>query len=566
MAKLLIKGGTVIDGTGAPRYQGDVLVEDGHIAAIGQRLSGPKKAIDATGLIVAPGVVDAHTHLDGQLMLEPKGTSSSWHGVTTVMMGLCGYSLAPCKPEDRDYLIRMFGRVEEMPLDLFRNALPWDWVNTREYLASLDKGLGLNAVSMVGHSTVRYYVMGKESLERAATPEEIKAMRATLRHGIEAGAFGFTSSRAPSHYDWEARPVPSRQAKPEELIALAEELRDFDGTSMGLITSGVFRGMTPEDKEVVLGMALAARKPIQLNGFGSDAWDFMAAATTRGATVWGVTSAQPFYKFVSLHGGTTHFSSMDTWMHILDQPPAERLRMFADPSLRQKLRDEVDGEAKLDAMKMRRPRINWDLVHIYRVQRPENKSLEGMSVAEIARRQRKHLADALLDLAVSENLKTVLLTRLQPESGFFDEAKAALYRLPYNVPMNSDAGAHLGAECKTGESTYFLRRWVLDHGIMSLEEGVHKVTGLPSRYLGLADRGVLRVGAAADIMLFDPAKLDAPDKESANDFPGGLTRWVQRAQGVHYVLVNGQPTIWQGGETGDLPGKVLRSWEYRRAR
>ena len=565
MNDLIIKGGTIIDGTGAPRVRGDVLVHDGRITAIGERLEGAERVIDATGLIVAPGIVDPHTHLDGQLLFEPHGTSSSWHGVTTVVTGLCGFSLAPCHPEHRDYLIRMFGRVEEMPLDLFKTAIPWSsWVTFGEYLDTLDRGVGINVAAMVGHSTLRYHVMGPESLEREANADELKKIRQTLRESVESGAFGFTTSRAPSHFDWDAKPVPSRQATKEELTGMAAELRDLDSTWMGLIPSGLFKGMTPEDKDLILTMALKAEKPIQLNGFGGgDAWQWMGSLTGYGAMVWGVGGAQPFYKYVTLDEGTTHFNSMDTWMNILDKPPAERRRDFASPELRATLRDEVDAETTMDPMTMRRPRINWDLVTIHRAHLEENRSLEGLSIREIANRQGKHLADALLDLAVEEDLKTVLHTRLQSEESFFDDSKAQMFRNPHNVPMNSDAGAHLGAECKAGEGTYFLRRWVIDRAIMSLEEGIQKITSLPARLCGLRDRGAIRLGAAADIMVFDPDHIDALDKEPANDFPGGSKRWIQKAVGVHYVIVNGRPTIWEGKETGDLAGKVLRSGTYR---
>ena len=560
----LIKSGTIIDGTGAARYEGDLLIDEGRITAIGERLTGGDRVIDAGGLCVSPGIIDPHTHMDGQLLFEPKGSSSSWHGVTTVMMGLCGYSMAPVKPEDRDYIIRMFGRVEEMPLDLFRNEIAWDWVTFPEYLASLDNGLGVNAVTMVGHSTMRYYVMGPEALERTATPEEVMKLKGVLKDGLDAGAFGFTTSLAPSHFDMEARPVPSRQAAREELLELAGVLRDLGSTSMGLIPSGLFRGMTPEDKDLIMAMAATSGKPIQLNGFGGgDAWEWMGAASAKGAAIWGVTGSQPFYKFVSFHDTTTHFNSMDTWMKIMDLPVQERLKGFGDPSLRQTLRDEVDAEATMDGLKMRRPRINWDLVTVKKADKADNSPFEGMSIPQIAEKQGKHLADALLDLVVSEDLKTTLETRLQPESDWFDEEKARTYSIPHAVPMVSDAGAHLGAECKAGEGTYFLRRWVLDRGAMSLEEGIRKITSLPARYLGIRDRGTLRVGAAADVMVFDADRIDAHDKELLYDFPGGLKRWVQKADGVQFVLVNGEPTIWEGKEAGNLPGKVLRSGQYR---
>src|SRR5262245_25060668 len=258
MAGLLIKGGTIIDGTGAPRFEGDLRTEDGRVAAIGRGLNGAERTIDAEGLIVAPGIIDPHTHLDGQLFWDPRGTSSSWHGVTTVVTGNCGYSLAPVVPAHRDYVLHMFARVEEVPPRVFELGLPWSWQTFAEYLDALDRGLGLNVVPMVGHSTLRYHVMGPEAIQRAATDGEIGAMRAILRESLAAGAFGFTSSRSPSHNAWDGEPVPSRWAEPRELIGLAEELRAPAVGAIGLIPSGLFAGLTKEDRETILGMALAS--------------------------------------------------------------------------------------------------------------------------------------------------------------------------------------------------------------------------------------------------------------------------------------------------------------------
>jgi N-acyl-D-aspartate/D-glutamate deacylase len=237
---------------------------------------------------------------------------------------------------------------------------------------------------------------------------------------------------------------------------------------------------------------------------------------------------------------------------------------MADPAERAVLRDEVDLEPSMDPTQMLRPRIVWETLTVARAAREENRQYEGLSIPELAQRRGIHKADAILDLALREDLKTQFLFRFEPESAFLDPAKAPLYQHPLAVPMNSDAGAHLASECKTGEGTYFLRKWVLDSQIMSLEDGIAKVTSLPARMIGLADRGVVREGAVADLMVFDPAELDCLDKEpSPNDLPGGEARWVQRARGVRYVLVNGEPTIWDGQETGALPGKVLRSGWYR---
>ncbi len=563
MGDLLIKGGTVIDGTGDPRFEADVLLANGKVRAIGTGLGLADKTIDAAGLVVAPGIVDPHTHLDAQLLWEPRGTSSSWHGVTTVVTGMCGYSLAPCRPEHRDYITRMFCRVEEMPLDMLRAQVPWTWETVPEYIDAFDTGLGLNVAPMVGHSSLRYYVMGPEAGQREAAADELRSMCAILRESIEAGAFGLTTSRSAGHRDWEWNPVPSRQASPEELIALAGELRYAPSTGLALISAGTLGGLTAEDKELVLGLAEASQKPVQLNAIGPSDWEFMEASAPQGAKLWAVTNSQSRYRIWTLREGTVSLHSMPTWRDIMEKPVDERLRLLAAPEMRQTLRGEVDGVAPRMSRNGQPFRIPWDAMWVGHAHKEENRSLEGVSVQELAARQGKHVADAVLDLAASEDFHTEFRNQFEPGDEIIDEAKAARVRGPHAVPMNTDAGAHLGNECRTGEPTYFLRHWVIDKPFITLEEGVRKLTGLPAEYVGLSDRGVIQEGKAADIMVFDPLEIDSRLKERAWDMPGGAKRWVQKAAGVKYVTVNGRPTIWDGEEVGDLPGRVLRSTTYR---
>lgn len=565
MGDILIKGGTVLDGTGEPRYEADILVRDSQIEEIGKGLSTTGETIDASGLFVTPGIIDPHTHLDGQLMWEPRGSSSSWHGVTTVLMGNCGYTLAPVKEADRDYIIHMFGQVEEIAPKIFQENLPWDWVTTAEYLDSMDKGLGVNAVTMVGHSTLRYYVMGQDALDRAATESEITEMRQVLHDSVEAGAFGLTTSRAPSHFGWRGEPVPSRQATPEELYALADELKALNATAMGLIPQGLFAGMSPEDKDLIFNLAKRSGTTIQLNGVSnSDAWEFMAESRKKGAEIYGVMGSQPFYKIFSINSGTTTFNSMDTWFDIMGKTPEERRARFGEASIRQQLRDEVDAEAGMDARNMRRPRIVWDQFTVHKAATRENEGLNGKSIPQLSKKLGKHKADVLLDLALSEGGETMFEMRFVPEDKWLaDESKGPLLNHPHVSPMNSDAGAHIASECKSGEASYFLKKWVLENEAMDLEHGIKKVTGDHARWIGLKDRGELKVGKKADIAVFDIEKLETHPKEPVQDLPGGSTRWVQNADGVEHVLVNGKRTIKHGRETGELPAVVLRSNWYR---
>jgi N-acyl-D-aspartate/D-glutamate deacylase len=564
MGETLIKGGTVIDGTGAPRFEGDVLLSGGKIKEVGKGLSTSGQTVDATGLTVTPGIIDPHTHMDGQFYFEPKGTSSSWHGVTTILMGHCGYSLAPIRPEDREYIIHMFARVEEVAPEIFRDQLPWDWVTFPEYMESMDKGLGINAVSQVGHSTLRYYVMGEESIQREATAAEIESMCKVLHESVSAGAFGFTTSRAPSHSAWNGEPVPSRWAEKEEFIKLAEVLAASKHGTMGLNPRGLFTGMTTDDKEIIWEMTRrSGGKTMQLNGISREEnWEFMRQAGTEGVNIYGVVGSQPFYRFFDLDYGTNAFNSMETWYAIMTGSAEERHRLLADESVRPKLREEVDQEPLMDGTKMRRPRLVWEEVRVTGATRPENKKYEGMSIKEIAERQGKHLVDAMLDVAISEDLQTQFVYRFMPESIWLDKSKSSMYNHPNLFPTNSDSGAHLANECKTGEATYFLKHWVLGQGLMGIEEGVRRVTSQAAQWIGIPDRGVLKDGMAADVAVFDMDKLDALPKEKAYDLPNGGFRWIQKASGVEHVWVNGVQTIRHGEEAGELPGKLIRSNAY----
>lgn len=566
MAEVLLKGGTVIDGTGAPRRQADVLIADKKIKGVGKGLGTKGQVIDVTGLTVTPGIIDPHTHLDGQFFFEPTGSSSCWHGVTTIMMGFCGYSLAPVKPEDRDYIIHMFARVEEVSPDIFK-SVPFDWVTFPEYMDSLDRrGIGVNAIPQIGHSTMRYHVMGQEAVKRTATEAEVARMRQILHEAFEAGAFGFTTARAGPHIDWEGRPVPSRWASLDEFLALCDELKGVKAATLGYNPTGVLQGITEEDKHLMYQMVLhSGGKTMQIPGGARSqaARQFMLDAAKEGVKIYSVASSQPFYRVFTFAEGTVAFNSMDTWMRVMNSPTEERLKLFASREMRQKLRDEVDAEPAMDSTKMRQPRLNWEEMRVVRVAKPQNQRYMGMSVREIAVKERKHLADAMLDAAQADDWKLQLAARSVSEEAWLSEAQADLLRHPHLFPMNTDSGAHLANDCKTGDATYFLRRWVMEKHIMSLEDGVRKVTGEAARWIGLPDRGVLKEGMAADVAVFDLDKLECFPKEQVWDLPGGATRWVQRASGVQHVFVNGQQTIRDGKHTGALPGKMIRSTHYK---
>ena len=567
MGEILLKGGTVIDGTGAPRQEADVLISDDKIKSIGKGLGTTGKVIDVTGLTVTPGIIDPHTHLDGQFFFEPTGSSSCWHGVTTVMMGHCGYSLAPISPEHRDYIIHMFARVEEVSPQLFEEQIPWNWVTFPEYMDRLESnGLGINAIPQVGHSTLRYHVMGPEAIQREATEDEVTRMRQIFHNAVEAGAFGFTTARAGPHVDWDGTPVPSRWAATSEILKLAQELQRMKVGTLELNPAGVLQGITPEDKDLIIDMAReSGGKTVQIPGGArsAEARQFMIDIGKQGVNLYTVTSPQAFFRVFTFAEGTVLLNSLDTWMAIRNAPTQDRLRRLESPDIRQKLREEIDAEPLMETTGMRQPKINWQETRVIKAAKPENRVFEGKSLLELAADQSKHLVDAMLDLAASEDWKTQFASRSVADSAWFTSAQEDLLKHPNLYPMNTDRGAHLANFSRTGDATYFLHRWVMDRGIMSIEDGFRTLTSDAARWIGLPDRGALKDGMVADVAVFDLGALRCLPNEQVWDLPGGFTRWVQGATGVQMAFVNGKQTLRDGKHTGEIPGKVIRNTPYR---
>ncbi len=562
MSTILIKGGTIVDGTGAPRFQGDVLIENGRIADIGSETGrSADKTLDADGMIVMPGIIDVHTHMDAQLLWEPRGSSSSWAGVTTVYTGLCGYGLAPVKPEDRDYITRMFARVEELPLETLRAGIDWTWQTFPEFLNRLGRGLGINVAPLIGHSTLRYYVMGNDAKKRKASDEEIGRMCAVLEEAVSVGAFGFSTSRAPTQNDWEWDPVPSRQADAQEMIALAAVLQKFPNTGMAMAPNGLIVGMTPEDKDTMVGMTLAADRPLQISVAGPGGIEWMQRTNREAGTrLWAGLRASPGYRLWTIREGTNLFNSATRWREIMESDEPTRLAALSNPDNRAVLREEMDAEAAMDPLKMRRPKIDWNTLLVTKVAEPRHKQFEGMSMVMIAKQQNKHLVDALLDLNMSEDFNVEFRTGESEDAKFFTQAQANRFKDPNIIPIQTDAGAHLGSECRSADGAYFLQHWTLEHGFFTLEEGVKKITSDAAHIIGVTDRGQLKRGYAADVLVVDPDKLNVLTKERSWDLPpANSKRWVQRTTGIDYVFVNGVATIFKGEETGELPGKALRS-------
>jgi N-acyl-D-aspartate/D-glutamate deacylase len=556
MYDLLLKGGRIYDGSGMPSFNGDIGITSGKITDIGRLNSAAKRTLNVDGLAVSPGFIDPHTHLDAQLFWDPLGTSSCFHGVTSVIVGNCGLSLAPARAADRDAVVKSFVRVEAISRRVLEEGFEWQWTSTAEYLAALGARLGINVGALVGHIAVRHSVMGEDAVERPATAEEVVKMKALVRQGMEAGAVGFSTNQNPRHIREDRKPVASRMASDEELGALLDVLGEMNCGVVQLSGGGAdSRGRVAYAAE----MARRTGRPVLWQSISHSwsrphHWREMLANTQRvfdeeGLPIYAMTQAKPFQNRYTLCDAQC-FDEFPTWKSALFSPLEVRKQMFADPELRKKLRAEAIEDQSPSVFPRR-----WDVIYVDAVKLAKNKALEKKSVAEIANAQGKDGLDCFLDLSLEENLETRFVhTNTQGDP----TAVCEILKHPAVMIGQSDAGAHMGYDARFGYSTAFLGCWVRDHGIMPLEAAVAKLTFRVASVFGLADRGLLRPGLAADIAVFDPATVNTQEPEYVNDLPANERRMIQNATGVPYTVVNGDMVIENGKPTGALSGKVIR--------
>lgn len=565
---ILIKNGRIVDGSGMPSFVGDVGIRGGKILEVGAVSGEAGRLIDAEGLAVSPGFIDHHTHLDAQLLWDPLGTSSCWHGVTTVVTSNCSLALAPCKPEDRDALVGTFVRVEAMSRKALEQGIEWEWTTIAEYLDRLDRRLGLNVAAHIGHSALRQFVLGEASSERAATAAEIGEMKQIMREALAAGAIGFTTNQNPNHVREDGRPIPSGRATREEILELVSVLREFN---TGVIeihpgTLGVHLA-TDAGMNLFFDLARASRRPIlwiilshrwQMPTQWQELLEMAERGFREGLQAYGLTSSRPIAFRFTLKNAQV-FDGLPAWRPYFVQASAEeRLEAFRDPEVRRRLQyDAVEDPTPRSFSK------RWDLVYVKDVKLERHRGLVGKSVAEIARMAGKPIVDAFFDLALEEGGDTLFETVLVNGD---DQAVARILTSPYTLIGLSDAGAHTIFDAAYGYCTELLGRWVRDKGIMTLEEAVRKLTLVPASIFGFYDRGLLRPGMAADITVFDPATVRPLPPELAHDYPAGEGRLIQRAEGIHYTIVNGDVLTEHGRHTGSYPGRVLRNWPARQAR
>jgi N-acyl-D-aspartate/D-glutamate deacylase len=559
----LIKGGTVVDGTGSAGWVADVAIRDGRIVAIGSVDEEATEIIDATGLVVCPGFVDPHTHYDAQLFWDPMATPSNLHGVTSIVAGNCGFTIAPVSPANSSYLLDMMVRVEGMAKSALEQGVPWDWSSFGDYLSRLEGNLGVNAAFMVGHCALRRQVMGADSVGQVATPEQVDAMRALLADAIDAGGLGFSTTQSFTHSDGDGEPVPSRWADASELLALCDEVGAHPGTTLEWVTDGCLKGFEPREIDLMIEMSRRAGRPINWNVLVVDSaeperyqsqLEVGAEAERRGGRVIALTMPtlvemnMSFLTFCALF-------QMPDWNPILTLPVAERIERLRDTDTRIMMENRANSP---DAGVFARL-TGWGRYRIGDTFSPANEGLKGRLVSDIARERGVRDFFALLDIVIADDLRTVLWPGPTDDDAESWRLRVDAWRSPYAILGGSDAGAHLDRMCGAPYTTEFLGDCMRGRRLLGLEEAIHNLTEVPARLFGLRDRGRLVEGAVADVVVLDPERIDAGEVTMVNDLPGGAGRLYADAIGIEKVFVNGRLAVDGGAPTGVLAGQLLRS-------
>ncbi|MGO9605138.1 MAG: N-acyl-D-amino-acid deacylase family protein [Candidatus Binataceae bacterium] len=562
MYDLIIRNGTIVDGSGMPRFKGDVGIEGGKIAAIGKVRDSARETIDADGHIVAPGLIDAHTHMDAQVFWDALGTCSCWHGVTSVVMGNCGFSLAPCGEKDKLLVMRNLERAEDISPEAMEAGIKWSWTTFAQYLDAVERQpKGINYAAYMGHSALRTYVMGERAFDEQANTEDLQMMREELRAGIRAGAVGFTTSRTSNHQTPDGRPVASR-------IANWDEVRQLVGV-MGDLGAGIFE-IAGEDTGVEgerLDNYLARLKALAVDT--SVPVTFGMFSSRRAPNYWrryfetaDETAAAGGRMFIQVHSRSLNlllsfetvmpFDRIPAWREIRKLPLAQQEAALRNPETRRKLVEAAhdrsgDSERGVGA-EARSANFKW----IFPLDKP---TPPYRSIAEIADAQQKDPVDVIIDLALAKNLKQFFLQTLVNEN---QDHVLEMMKHPRSVVTFSDSGAHVSQIMDSSLQTHVLSHWVREKEALSLEQAIRMLSFVPAYHWGLTGRGLLREGNFADVIVFDPEKITPKLPELVHDLPSGARRLKQKSEGLLATVVNGQVLLRNNEHTGALPGKLLR--------
>jgi N-acyl-D-aspartate/D-glutamate deacylase len=563
MLDYAIRNGMLVDGSGSPPRVGDIGVRDGRIVIV----AGPgglgepaRRTLEADGLLVTPGFVDPHTHYDAQLCWDGAATPSSLHGVTSVFGGNCGFTLAPLRAEDGDYIRRMMSRVEGMPIAALELGAKWDWESFGEYLDGLEGNTAVNAGFLVGHCALRRYVMGAAAVEREATADETAEMVAVLHRSLEEGGLGLSTTRSSTHSDGDGNPVASRVAGAEELLALCSTVGEHEGTTLEGIVEGCLKGFTEEEADLLAAMSTHANRPLNWNLLNISGRHRERAlhqllpserARARGGRVVALTMPVQAEMNMSF-GSFCALWLIPGWSELLDTDPAERARSLSDPAIRESMLARAKGTPFSRLTRFGAYRIG-DTIS------PRNKVFEGRLVEEIAAEKGTDPFACLAEIVIEDGFKTVLWP-LPADDGPDDWAlRAELWEHPDVMLGGSDAGAHLDRMLGSSYPTRFLADTLRGRKLVALERAVQLITDVPARLLGLRDRGRLAVGSFADIVVLDGESVDSEPARRVYDLPGDSLRLTAGSRGVVRVLVNGQESIVDGEPTGARAGRLLRS-------
>jgi len=558
MFDVVIRNGLVVDGTGAPGRIVDVAVKDGRIVAVGEVSESGVSEVDAQGLVVAPGFVDVHTHFDAQVFWDTTLSPSPLHGVTTVISGNCGFTIAPLEPEHGDYMMQMLARVEGMPLTSLQQGVPWNWRTFGEYLDAIDGSLMPNAGFLVGHSALRRTVMGERSVGEFASDDELQAMKDLLAESIEAGGLGFSSSWAKTHNDADGDAVPSRHASQRELVELCAVLKDTPAVALEFIPT--IERFDNEVYQLLTDMSVAADKPLNWNVIFVNARQaelieekLQASnfAAQQGGRVIALTAPMPAESRLCFESGFL-LDTLHGWREPMALSSDEKLALLSDPDRRNKLNEDAQKPSAFRGV------ARWERLTVGEVSKQDLKHLEGRTIGDIAEELGQTPWEALCEIVVEDDLKT----GLYPPAAGDNEESWALRQELWNDERcligASDAGAHLDFLATFNYSTYLLAA-ARDRDLLTLESAVQKLTDVPARLYGLKDRGRIEEGWCADLVIFDPEKVAPAEIEVREDLPGGAWRLYSEAIGVHHVFINGEQAVRDGQFTDARPGTLLRS-------
>ena len=560
---ILIKNGTVIDGSGAERYTADIGITDGKISAIGSLADADaKETIDATGQIVSPGFIDGHTHMDAQVSWDPLGTCSVWHGITTVVMGNCGFTLAPCAPEDKLMVMRNLERAEDISPAAMDAGIDWTWTTFPQYLENLDKlPKGINYSGYIGHSALRTYAMGERAFSEEPSAEEMQTMKDELADSIRAGAMGFSTSRTRNHQQPDGSPVASRIAKWDEV----EELVGV----MGDLGAGIFEiaaedtGRNPEAQQEYQGrlkkLVLDTGVPMTWGIFSSrrapEVWppyfELLDDVAKAGGKMFAQVHSRSLNSLMSFETRMP-FDNFPVWKELRAKPLAEQAKLMRDPVTKAQLIESASGEnpdsRKAVGAELRRPNYEWLLV-MDTVAGPHK------TVAELAEERGVDPVEVIIDVALENDLKVFFRQPLFNEN---QDHVLEMMKHPRSVVTFSDSGAHVSQIMDSSLQTHVLAHWVREEQALTLEDAVNMLTQQPAKAWGFNDRGLLKEGLAADVIIFDAKTINPLMPVVKNDLPAGARRLVQKAEGISVTIVNGEVLMRDGEHTGNYPGKLLR--------